>query len=75
MRKLQSDLYDPLDMRPVGDIAWLQSLTGWTHDKIARLCRLRLVPGAFQAVPGRRGAVWNFRKAKTLAWLDKLETK
>jgi hypothetical protein len=54
---------------------WLIGLTGWSHDKISRLCRLRIIKGAFQAQPGKRGAVWHFRKAKTLAWLDSLENK
>jgi hypothetical protein len=70
-----SDLADPLDKRPIGDMEWMIGVTGWSHDKISRLARLRILKGAFQAQPGKRGAVWHFRKAKTLAWLDSLEVK
>ena len=54
---------------------WLMTETGWTHDKISRLCRLRQIKGAFQSQPGTRGSMWHFRKAKTLAWLESLEVK
>ena len=54
---------------------WLISLTGWSHDKIARLCRRGIIPGAFKALTGRRGDTWNFRKGKTLVWLEGIETK
>jgi hypothetical protein len=56
-----------------GDMKWLVGLTGWTHDKIARLARRRLIPGAFKAQPGLRGDHWTFRKTKVLAWLNGLE--
>jgi hypothetical protein len=59
----------------IGDVRWLTSLTGWSHDKVARLCRQRVIKGAFKAVPGRRGDAWNFKKQKTLAWLDGLEAR
>jgi hypothetical protein len=60
---------------PIGNSSWLSSITGWSYYKIGRLCRLKVIKGAFQAQPGKRGAVWNFRKAKTLAWLESLENK
>lgn len=66
-------LEDPLDKMPIGDVAWVGAQTGWSHDKIARLARLRRIPGAFQAMPGRRGATWSFRKEKVLHWLRSLE--
>jgi hypothetical protein len=59
----------------VGDTAWMKIQTSWSHDKIARLCRLKRVPGAFQAQKGVRGSMWYFRKARTLAWLESLEVK
>jgi len=68
-------LADPLDKTPIGDVAWLKSITGWSHDKIARLCRMREIPGAFKALPKQKGCTWNFRKAKTLSWLERLEAK
>jgi hypothetical protein len=51
------------------------SKTGWNHDKVARLCRLKRVKGAFQAQPKTKGSLWYFRKATTLAWLKSLEVK
>jgi hypothetical protein len=68
-----SELVDPLDRKPIGDVPWLHELTGWGHDKIARLARDGRIPGAFQAYPGRRGAKWSFRKTKVLHWLKSLE--
>ena len=59
----------------IGDIKWLMAETGWTYDKIGRLCRLRQIKGAFQTQPGTRGSLWHFRKAKTLTWLESLEGK
>ena len=59
----------------IGDTAWLMSKTGWNHDKVARLCRLKRVKGAFQAQPKTKGSLWYFRKATTLAWLKSLEVK
>jgi hypothetical protein len=59
----------------VGDMRWLITETGWTHDKISRLCRLKKIKGAFQSQPGTRGSMWCFRKSKTLAWLESLEVK
>jgi hypothetical protein len=59
----------------IGDMKWLMTETGWTHDKISRLCRLRQIKGAFQSQPGTRGSMWHFRKAKTLGWLEGLEVK
>jgi hypothetical protein len=58
---------------PIGDTNWLMGETGWTHDKIARLCRLKAIPGSFQALKSTRGSKWHFRKAKTLEWLQGLE--
>jgi hypothetical protein len=55
-----------------GDINWLISITGWSHDKIARLARQRIIKGAFKAIPGSRGCAWNFRKSRTMEWLDSL---
>jgi hypothetical protein len=76
MKRLSvSVLADPLDKRPIGGMVWMMDTSGWTDDKIARLGRLKLIPGAFQAQPGKRGAKWSFRKAKVLAWLESLETK
>jgi hypothetical protein len=66
---------DVLKSQPIGDMKWLMTETGWTHDKISRLCRLRQIRGAFQSQPGTRGSMWHFRKAKTLAWLEGLEVK
>ena len=66
---------DPLEASPVGDMAWMVRESGWTIFKIARLGRLKLIPGAFQAQPGVQGSAWNFRRAKTLRWLRSLETK
>jgi hypothetical protein len=59
----------------IGDTAWLMSKTGWNHDKVARLCRLKRVPGAFQAQRGIKGSMWHFRKAKTLEWLESIEVR
>jgi hypothetical protein len=42
-------------------------------DKIARLARAGRIPGAFQALPGKRGAKWSFRKEKVIRWLQSLE--
>jgi hypothetical protein len=60
---------------PVGDVRWLQGITGWSSFKISRLCRIKQIKGAFQSQPGTRGSMWCFKKAKTQAWLDSLETK
>ena len=60
---------------PIGDMQWFTAYTGWTHDKASRLCRLGRVKGAFQAQPRTRGSMWNFRKAKTIGWLESLEVK
>jgi hypothetical protein len=57
---------------PIGDVAWLVSITGWSHDKVSRLARLKVIKGAFKAEPGKKGSTWNFHKAKTLAWLKSL---
>ncbi len=59
----------------IGNMRWMVSQTGWTHDKISRLCRQRVIPGAFKALPGRRGDAWSFRKGKTLAWLEGIEAR
>jgi hypothetical protein len=74
-RSLASGDPDLLKSQPIGDMKWLRTETGWTHDKISRLCRLRQIKGAFQSQPGTRGSMWHFRKAKTLAWLEGLEIK
>lgn len=58
---------------PIGDVAWMVSITGWSHDKISRLCRLRVIKGSFKAIPGK-GSTWHFHKGKTLAWLKNLGT-
>ena len=73
---MKTDLIDdPLEASPFGDINWMMRESGWTNDKIARLCRLKLIPGARQAQPGTQGSPWSFRKAKTLSWLRSIETK
>jgi hypothetical protein len=59
----------------IGDTTWLMSQTGWTHDKVARLCRTGRVQGAFQSQPNTKGSLWYFRKTTTLAWLGSLEIK
>jgi hypothetical protein len=59
----------------VGDMRWLQGITGWSSYKIGRLCRINQIKGAFQSQPRTRGSMWCFKKAKTLAWLESLENK
>jgi hypothetical protein len=59
----------------VADMTWFTSVSGFTHDKSARLCRLGLVPGAFQSQARTRGSKWHFKKARTLKWLESLEAK
>jgi hypothetical protein len=66
-----SALVDPLERSPIGDVKWLQNQTGWTDDKIWRLCRLKRIPGAYQASPR---SAWSFRKEKVLNWLKKIES-
>ncbi len=61
--------------RPIGDVQWLCSLTGWSHDKVSRLARLKVIKGAFKAQPKDKGSTWNFHKAQTLAWLKSLGNK
>jgi hypothetical protein len=51
---------------------WFCGLTGWSKFKSARLCRLNLVKGAFNAQPGVRGSKWYFRKDLTSAWFENL---
>jgi hypothetical protein len=60
---------------PVGDMAWFTDVSGFGHDKSARLARLGIIAGAYQAQSRTRGSKWHFRKAKTLAWLKNLEAK
>jgi hypothetical protein len=60
---------------PVGDMRWFVDVSGFGHDKSARLCRLGLISGAFQAQSRTRGSKWHFRKARTLKWLASLESK
>ena len=62
-------IMDPI----IGDMSWMIGTTGWSHDKVARLARRGIIPGAFKALPGQRGDRRSFRKAKTLAWLNSLE--
>ena len=64
----------PRDNRPIGDVAWLCDLTGWSHDKVSRLARLKVIKGAFKA-QANRGSTWNFHKVQTLAWLKSLGNK
>ena len=61
------------DSNGIGKMDWMIAHTGWSHDKISRLCRLRLIKGAFKSQLGVKGAMWNFHKAKVLEWLDGLE--
>jgi hypothetical protein len=74
IQEAQSDLVDPLDRAPIGDMDWFHRLTGWSHDKISRLARQKAIPGAFKALPSK-GSVWCFRKAKVIAWLESREVK
>jgi hypothetical protein len=55
------------------DVRWLQELTGFSHDTIARLCRRKAIPGAFR-LPGShsKNTPWRFEKTKTLAWVKSL---
>jgi hypothetical protein len=69
------ELLSPEDASAVGNMQWLQSITGWSSYKISRLCRLKQIKGSFQSQPRTRGSMWCFRKSKTLAWLESLETK
>jgi hypothetical protein len=72
---MSTDLIDdPLETEPFGNIDWLTRESGWTQDKVARLSRLGLIPGARQAQPGVQGSPWSYRKARTLRWLRSLET-
>jgi hypothetical protein len=73
-KTMESDLVDPLDRRPIGNIAWLSELTGWRPEKISRLAREGVIPGAFKAVE-TKGSVWSFRKAKVIAWLEGRTTR
>jgi hypothetical protein len=66
---------DPLERTPFGAMSWMQRESGWSKDKIARLCRAGLVPGAMQSQPHVQGSHWTFRKSKTLRWLRSLERK
>jgi hypothetical protein len=59
----------------IGDVRWVTGLTNWSHDKVARLRRLKRIKGAFQAQPGTRGSMWLFRKSRTLGWLKSLEVE
>jgi hypothetical protein len=72
---MRAETTDPLSAAQIGDINWMQEESGWSPDKISRLCRLKVIPGAFQAQPGVQGSAWNFRKSKTLPWLRNLETR
>lgn len=63
------------DSPPIGDVAWLSQLTGWSGYKISRLCRIKAIKGAFKAQPTAKGSTWNFRKSTTLAWLKSLENR
>jgi hypothetical protein len=72
--KPDSIVDDPLETKPFGNIDWLMRESGWTADKISRLSRLGLIPGARQAQPGVQGSPWSYRKARTLRWLRSLET-
>jgi hypothetical protein len=58
--------------KPTGDMGWAMGLTGWSHDKISRLCRRGVIPGAFQAEPGVKGSMWTFRKTEFLNWFNDL---
>jgi hypothetical protein len=71
--KTDSELIDngPL----IGDVKWLQQLTGWSSYKISRLCRIKAIKGAFKAQPNEKGSTWNFRKSTTMAWLKNLENR
>jgi hypothetical protein len=64
-----------LDTGPIGDMRWFCALTGWSKFKGARLCRLQLVPGAYNPQKGVRGSKWSFRKAITQAWFENLVTR
>jgi hypothetical protein len=68
-------LESPIEEAPIGEMGWMQQESGWSQFKISRLCRLGLIPGAFQAQRGTQGSKWMFRKSKTLKWLRSLENK
>jgi hypothetical protein len=70
-----SDLVEPGDDKGIGDVAWIQRITGFSLDKINRLCRKKIIPGAFKAQPGEKGSAWSFRKKIVLEWLDRLTTR
>jgi hypothetical protein len=53
-------------------MAWFCGLTGWSPFKSARLCRMQLVPGAYNPQKGVRGSKWWFRKDITTAWFENL---
>lgn len=52
-----------------GDVEWITDKTGLSHDSVSRLCRRKLIPGAFQ-LPGGKNAPWRFRKAERLIWIN-----
>jgi hypothetical protein len=45
----------------VGNSHWLQSITGWSLQKISHTCTSQNVPGAFRSGKGR-GARWSLGK-------------
>lgn len=64
-----SDLKDPLDKTPIGDVEWLDSITDWGTDKICRLARLGIIKGAFKAQPGTE---FNFQTRFREVWRGEL---
>jgi len=54
---------------------WFCEMTGWSTYKSSRLCRLKLVPGAYNSQVGVRGSKWWFRKDITTAWFQNLIIK
>jgi hypothetical protein len=58
--------------KPIGDMLWAMEQTCWSHDKISRLCRKKVIPGCFKAQPNEKGSTWNFRKSEFLAWFNNL---
>ncbi|HYY27807.1 MAG TPA: hypothetical protein VE860_07685 [Chthoniobacterales bacterium] len=59
----------------IGDTKWMMELTGWSRDRICRLARQPLIPGAFQIRPGYQGSRWEFNKARVLQWWTALQNQ
>jgi hypothetical protein len=60
-----------LDRSLTGSVEWVEGITGWSNQKICRLCRGKQIPGAFQARRAQ-GSRWRFKKEITRPFLDRL---